>query len=309
MKLMIDGAWCGDVPEVTAEVAEKVDAHTGDFRGSVTAPERGRYHLYVSYACPFAHRVIIGRALKKLEGIVGMSVLQPHWNSPDGWVFGETALSTLDLAGNGFTHLHQAFSISRPDYTGRITVPILWDRTARRIVNDQSYEILFMLNDAFDGIGAAADIDLHPSSLRAEILALSEEIVRSVALGVYVIGGAQAQDTYDAAVATLFETLDSVERRLADGRAFLHGDAATITDVLLFTPMVRFDAVYNPLFRVARRRLVDLPHLFEWTRRFHRLPGVAETVRFDHILRHYYDDWAPRNPRLIPVLPDRDFRS
>lgn len=309
MKLMVAGVWQGDVAEVTSEIAGKIGAHASDFRGSITAPERGRYHLYVSYACPFAHRVIIGRALKRLEGIVGMSVLHPHWNSGDGWIFGETALSTPDLGGNGFTHLHQAFSISRSDYTGRITVPILWDRTARRIVNDQSYEILFMLNDAFDGIGAAADVDLHPSPLRAEIQALSEEIVRNVALGVYVIGHAQTQDTYDAAVGTLFETLEGVERRLADGRAFLHGAAATITDVLLFTPMVRFDSVYNPLFRVARKRLVDFPRLFEWARRFHRLPGVAETVRLDHILRHYYDDWAPRNPRLIPVLPDRDFRS
>ena len=314
MKLMVDGIWRGDVAVPHPDLDAQRAIHAGLFRGRLSrdgaapfpAERGGRYHLYASYACPFAHRTLLARALLDLEGDVGLSVLHPVWNTRDGWVFGDTPFSTPDLAGNGFTHLHQAYAASAPCYTGKVTVPVLWDTRTHRIVSNESLDILHMLDDAFPG-----PLRLRPDSFAAEVDALGALIAADVASGAYAVGAARNQAEYDAATARLFGRLDALERRLADGRHFLHGSAPTASDVLLFTPLARFDAVYNPLFRASLRRLVDYPALSVWARRFHALPGVASTVRFDHILRHYHDgDWgvAARHD-IVPALPAVDYRT
>ena len=222
-------------------------------------------------------------------------------------MFGDTPLSTPDLAGNGFTHLHQTYAASAPCYTGKVTVPVLWDARARRIVSNESLDILHMLDDAFAG-----PLRLRPESIAAEVDTLGALIAADVASGAYAVGAARDQAEYDTAIGRLFGRLDALEARLAaDGRPFLHGSAPAASDVLLFTPLVRFDAVYNPLFRASLQRLVDYPALSAWARRFHALPGVAATVRFDHILRHYHDgDWGVATRHgIVPALPAVDYRT
>jgi glutathionyl-hydroquinone reductase len=310
MKLMLNGAWRGDVAP-TPELEAQRMIHAGSFRDRVTmngsssfAVEPGRYHLYVSHACPFSHRVTIAHAMKKLEGLVGLSVVHPIWDTPDGWIFGETDLSTPDRGGSGFLHLHEAYRASRPNYTGKVIVPVLWDQKSRRIVNNESLEIAEMLNHAFDGIGGDPQVDLYPQALRSEIDVLNLRITRSLATGVYAVAAARDQVEYDGAIDELFGFLEECETRLADGRRFLLGDQLTLADVLVFTPLVRFDAVYNPLFRASRKRLVDYSRLTGLVKRIYDLPGVAATVRLDHILTHYYDgDWAVASRRGIVPHP------
>jgi putative glutathione S-transferase len=317
MKLMIEGVWRGDV-EPSLELSSQRQIRAGLFRGWVSADgptgfpaEPGRYHLYVSYACPFAHRVILARMLKRLEPVIGMSVLHPIWNTPEGWVFGDGPLATTDGAGHGFTRLHQVYAAAEPAYTGKVTVPVLWDRRTRRIVSNESADILDMLSTAFDQVGGDRRVDLAPEALRSEIDSLNAQLSTWLARGVYAVGGARNQAAYDRAVSDLFGLLDRLEARLSDGRRFLHGEPLTTSDVIAFTPLVRFDAVYNPLFRASRKRLIDYPRLSAWTRRVYDLPGIAETVRFDHILAHYHDgDWGVSCRRgIVPALPDVDFRS
>lgn len=308
-KLMIDGVWRGDVVE-TPEIAAKRADHAGNFSGVVTRcgaggfpAEPGRYHLYVSHACPFAHRVILAHSLKSLAGVVGVSVLDPRWNTPDGWTFGRSEHSTGDRAGNGFTHLHQAFSASRPDYTGRMTVPLLWDRGTRRIVSDDSRAIMTMLGSAFDAFCPEGSPDLYPVDLRTEIDGLSDEISAEVAIGAYRIGGAPDQAAYDVAEMRFFATLDRLDGRLGDGRSYLHGEHMTTSDILLFTPLLRFEPVYRPLFRALRRSLRDYAALSAWLDLMLASPAVGETVSVRAILVHYYDSWAPRNPGIVPTSP------
>jgi putative glutathione S-transferase len=317
MKRMIGGVWRGDV-EPSPELEAQRQIQAGLFRKRVSADgtsgfpaEPGRYHLYVSYACPFAHRVILARMLKRLEPVIGMSVLHPIWNTPEGWVFGDGPLATTDGAGHGFTHLHQAYAAAERAYTGKVTVPVLWDRRTRRIVSNESADILDMLSTAFDQVGGNRRVDLMPEALRSEIDQLNAQVSTSLARGVYAVGSAPRQAAYDRAISDLFGLLDRLEARLSEGRRFLHGEPFTTSDVIAFTPLVRFDAVYNPLFRASLKRLVDYPHLSAWTRRVYELPGVAETVRFDHILAHYHDgDWGVACRRgIVPALPDVDFRS
>jgi putative glutathione S-transferase len=249
--------------------------------------------------------------LKGLQTIVSLSILHPIWNTPAGWVFGDTPFSTRDGGGSGFTHLHHAYAASRPSYTGKVTVPVLWDSRTRQIVSNESLDILIMLNEAFDGVGGDARLDLYPQSLRGEIDVLNDRIARDLAGRVYAVAGATTQEQYDHENAALFAFLDDVERRLSDGRRFLLGEALTISDILAFTPLVRFDAVYNPLFRASLKRLVDYPRLATYVGHLYRLPGIAETVRFDHILMHSHDgDWGVANRRgIVPTVPQVDFRS
>jgi putative glutathione S-transferase len=216
------------------------------------------------------------------------------------------------MAGGGsFTHLHHAYTASRPSYTGKVTVPVLWDSRTRQIVSNESLDILMMFNDAFNGIGADPSVDLYPRFLRCAIDELNGRIARDLARRVYAIGAAMTQQQYDQENAALFAFLDDLELRLSDKRRFLHGETLTVSDILAFTPLVRFDAVYNPLFRANLKRLVDFPRLAALVGRVHRLPGVAESVRFDHILMHYHDgDWGVANRRgIIPAVPQVDFRS
>ena len=312
MKLMIEGTWRGDT-NPTPELDAQRMIHAGCFRDRITADgssafraEGGRYHLYVSPACPFSHRVIIVRALKRLTGLIGLSVLHPLWDRQDGWTFADNMLATIDGAGNGFRYLHEAYRASSPAYTGKVTVPVLWDLRSRRIVSNESLEIAQMLDRAFDDdAGGDRDIDLCPAHLTSAMDELNGRITRSLAVGVYSVAGAKDQREYDAAMDELFGFLDELDRRLADGRQFLLGTKPTLADILVYTPLVRFDAVYNPLFRASRRRLIDYPRLPALVRRIHGLPGVAETLRYDHILTHYYDgDWAVANRRgIVPELP------
>jgi len=199
MKLMINGVWRGDVEATPALNAERM-IDVGAFRDRVSADgssafpaEASRYHLYVSYACPFSHRVIVVHALKRLQGIVDLSVLHPLWDTLDGWVFGDTALSMPDGGGCGFKRLHEAYRASRPDYTGKVTVPVLWDRRDRRIVNNESLDIAKMFNRTFDHLGGDHEVDLYPESSRDDIDALNVRIARSLAKGVYEVAGAEGQ--------------------------------------------------------------------------------------------------------------------
>jgi putative glutathione S-transferase len=311
MKLMINGTWCGDVDTTPALDAQRM-IHAGLFRGRITADgssgfpaEAGRYHLYVSPACPFSHRVMMVRALKRLETVVGLSVLHPLWDTPDGWVFGDTSLSTVDRAGNGFRCLYEAYRASSPSYTGKVTVPVLWDQRSCHIVSNESLEIAHMLDEAFNGLGSDRGVDLCPADLKSAIDELNARITKSLAVGVYAVATARDQREYDAAMDELFGFLDELDRQLDDGRPFLLGDRPTLADVLAYPPLVRFDAVYNPLFRASRRRLTDYPRLPALVKRIHSLPGVAGTTRYEHILTHYYDgDWAVATRRgIVPELP------
>jgi putative glutathione S-transferase len=317
MKLMIDGIWRGDVVPPPEMAANRM-IHDGSFRHKITndgssafPAEPGRYHLFVSYACPFAHRTLVVRVLKRLDEIVPVSILHPIWDTPDGWAFDDTPLLTSDSAEIGFRFLYEAYRVTNPAYTGKITVPVLWDERTRQIVNNESIEIARMLNESFDAVGADQKVDLYPSVARSEIDALNVRIAKSLARGVYAIGQAKDQIEYDAAMNELFDFLDKMEAIAADGRTFLLGDQPTLADVMIFTPLVRFDGVYNPLFRASRKRLVDYPGLALLTRRIYDLPGVADTVRFDHILTHYYDgDWAVASRRGITPEPSAiDFRT
>lgn len=313
MKLMIDGTWRGDIappPGLAAMI------HDGQFRHGITGEgpfpaQPGRYHLYISYACPFAHRALLVHALKQLDALVPVSILHPIWDTPHGWAFGNGAMSTADLAGNGFAYLHEAYRLSNPRYTGKITVPVLWDRGTHQIVNNESIEIAWMLNDAFDPVGADRTVDLYPPALRPAIDGLNARTMQSLSKGVYAVGQAKDQDDYDAAITVLFGFLDEIEALLADGRPFLFGEHLTLADIVIFTPLVRFDGVYNPLFRASRRRLVDYRHLAALTRRIYGMPRVADTVRFDHILTHYHDgDWGVARRRgITPEPPQVDFRT
>jgi putative glutathione S-transferase len=317
MKLMINGTWRGDV-DPSPELDTRSMIHAGGFRDRVTADgssgypaEPGRYHLHVSPACPFSHRVIIVRALKRLEDVVGLSILHPIWDTPEGWVFADGDWSTIDGAGNGFLRLHEAYAASSPTYTGKVTVPVLWDKRTSRIVSNESLEIAHMLNDAFDGVGGDRGIDLCPTDLRPAMDQLNSQIGRSLSVGVYLVAGAKDQPEYDARMDVLFSFLDNLDNRLDDGRPFLLGERPTLADVLAYATLVRFDAVYNPVFRASRKRVVEYPYLPNLLGRIHDLPGVAETLRYDHILKHYYDgDWAVATRRgIVPELPAGNWLS
>lgn len=281
------------------------------FRGWVTADgssgfpaEPGRYHLYVSYACPWAHRTIIFRKLKGLENVVGMTVVDPI-RDERGWAFSD------DVGGpdpiNGFRFLAEAYHATDPGFDGRVTVPVLWDTKSRRIVNNESSEIIRMLNSEFNEWATADGGDFYPEAIREEIDAVNAEVYESVNNGVYRCGFAATQEAYDGAYEQLFAALDQLESRLAD-RRFLMGNAQSEADWRLFTTLVRFDPVYVCHFKCNERRLVDYPNLWAYTRDLYQTPGVAETVNFDHIKRHYYVTHRKINPTgVVPRGPVLDF--
>jgi putative glutathione S-transferase len=227
------------------------------------------------------------RALKALNEIVGVSVLHPLWDTSDGWVFGDTPMSTADGGGGGFLWLYEAYLAASPNYTGKVSVPVLWDKKTCTIVSNESLEIAHMLNDAFDGIGGDHSVDLCPSDLKQAMDELNPRIARSLAAGVYSVAGARNQWEYDEAMYELFGFLDDLDGQLRDGRRFLLGENPTLADVLVYATLARFDVVYNPLFRASRRRVIDYPHLPSLLRHVHELPRVAATLRYDHILTHY----------------------
>ena len=271
--------------------------------------EAGRYHLYVSLACPWAHRTLIVRELKGIgDDLLPVSVV--HWfMRENGWEFlpgaDETHAATTDPV-HGWRYMHQAYTTAMPDYTGRVTIPILWDKREETIVSNESSEIIRMLNSAFDDLGAKRDVDISPQALRREIDLVNEPIYHEVNNGVYKAGFATKQDAYEEAFDALFARLDALEDRLAKQR-WLVGDQMTEADIRLFTTLVRFDAVYFGHFKCNLRRIADYPNLSNYVRDLFQTPEIRRTVNFEHIKSHYYHSHETVNPtRIIPKGPDLD---
>jgi putative glutathione S-transferase len=269
--------------------------------GSTPYPvESGRYHLYVSLACPWAHRTIIVRALKGLEDAIGMTVVDPIRDEL-GWAFRDGDGSPTDPV-NGFHYLAEAYRATDPNYHGRVTVPVLWDTPTKRIVSNSDDDIMRMFETEFDML-ARHDVDLYPREHRAEIERLNELIYQTVNDGVYQAGFAATQEAYEPPARRVFETLDLLDARLAD-RRYLFGRAPVETDWRLFVTLVRFDAVYFGHFKCNLRRIVDYPNLSAYLRDLYQVRGVADTVNFDHIKRHYYVTHQELNPtRIVPIGP------
>jgi len=270
--------------------------------GFAAAPDR--YHLYVSLACPWAHRALIVRALKGLEEMLPVSVV--HWYMAEhGWTF-EPGPGVVPDPVHGVDRLYQLYQKADPSFTGRVTVPVLWDKQRDTIVNNESSEIIRMLNAAFDDLGAEPG-DYYPESLREEIDAVNERVYHTLNNGVYKSGFATTQEAYEEAVYPLFETLDWLEERLAASR-WLVGDTLTEADIRLFTTLVRFDPVYHGHFKCNLRQLKDYPNLWGFTRDLYQHPKIRATVNFEHIKKHYYQSHDTINPtRIVPAGPVLDF--
>jgi len=269
--------------------------------------EAGRYHLYVSYACPWAHRTLIYRALKGLEPLIGVSVVHPDMLA-EGWTFGRDFPGTTGDRLHGVAFLRDLYLRAAPRASGRVTVPVLWDRARDTIVSNESGEIIRMFNAAFDGITGNRQ-DFLPAPLRAGIDGVNARLYEGLNNGVYRAGFATTQAAYDAAVAEVFATLDWLEERLL-GRRYLMGAEVTEADWRLLPTLLRFDPVYHLHFKCNRRRLIDYPSLWGYTRDLYQYPGVAATVHLDHIVRHYHYSHATINPhRIIPANPVLDFAA
>ncbi len=318
MGLLIDGVWHPDGTDSKSE-AGRFKRKESAFRNWVTADggpgpgakggfraETGRYHLYVSLACPWAHRTLIMRALKGLEDAVTLSVV--HWlMGDDGWSFAEGPGVVGDPI-HGAAFLREVYLAADPTYTGRVTVPVLWDRETGTIVSNESAEILRMFNSAFDGVGAAGG-DYYPAALREEIDRVNARVYETVNNGVYKAGFATSQEAYEEAVGPLFDSLDWLEERLS-GQRWLAGARMTEADIRLFTTLVRFDPVYHGHFKCNLRRIADYPALLGLTRELFQIPGVAGTVDLGHIKRHYYGSHRGVNPTgIVPVGPAIDYAA
>lgn len=316
MGLLVDGVW-QDQWYDTSSTGGRFVRKASQFRNWITADgspgptgiggftaESGRYHLYISLACPWAHRTIIFRALKGLEKIIPVSVV--HWFMGEhGWTFAPGGGVIADPLFNA-QYLHEIYTRAEPKYTGRVTVPVLWDKQTQTIVNNESSEIIRMFNSAFDQVGAKPG-DYYPEALRDEIESLNDRIYNTVNNGVYKCGFATTQAAYEEAIKPLFETLDFLEERLSK-HCYLTGDQITEADWRLFTTLVRFDAVYVGHFKCNICRLVDYPNLWGYVRDLYQQPGVAETVNFAHIKKHYYQSHKTINPTgVVPIGPEIDF--
>ncbi|WP_108861295.1 glutathione S-transferase family protein [Ruegeria sp. Alg231-54] len=317
MGLLVDGKW-HDTWYDTKSTGGAFKRSAAQFRNWLTADgsagpsgkggfnaETDRYHLYVSLACPWAHRTLIFRELKGLNKHVSVSVVHPDMLDK-GWTFetDDHGATGDTLYGLGFAH--QIYTKADPTYSGRVTVPILWDKKQQTIVSNESSEIIRMFNSAFDGITGNPD-DYWPEAMRDEIEEVNARIYSNVNNGVYKSGFATSQQAYDAAVDPLFETLDWLEDRLASNR-YLMGDRLTEADWRLFTTLIRFDPVYHLHFKCNRRRLIDYPNLWAFTRELYQWLGVASTVNMHHIVRHYHYSHESINPhRIIPTNPVLDY--
>jgi len=316
MGLLVDGVWQDDVSRTK-------DGHfirpATQFRNWVTADgsagpsgqggfkaEAGRYHLYVSLACPWAHRTIIFRKLKGLENAISLSVVSPDMLK-DGWTFNKKEGSTGD-AVNGKSKLSEIYVLADARYTGRVSVPVLWDKQRRTIVNNESSEIIRMLNSAFDAC-TNVRTDYYPQALRAEIDRLNEFTYSNINNGVYRAGFATSQAAYEQAFRNLFDALDEIEQTLSRQR-YLAGNAITEADWRLFPTLVRFDAVYYAHFKCNWRHIYEYPNLSNYVRDLYQQPGVAETVSLAQIKRHYYFSQRQVNPTgIVPVGPQLDFSA
>ena len=266
--------------------------------------EAGRYHLYVSLACPWAHRTLIFRELMGLQDAISVDIVDYHM-SENGWEFKKRDGATGDSL-MGKDYLHQVYTEADPHYTGRVTVPVLWDKQKKTIVSNESAEIIRMFNSAFEDIADPAAPDFYPEGLKKEIDEINDLVYRTVNNGVYKAGFATEQDVYEENVGALFDTLDKLEDRLSKQR-YLVGDTLTEADWRLFTTLVRFDPVYVGHFKCNIRRIADYPNLYGYLRELYQVPGVAGTVDFLHIKNHYYGSHGTINPTgIVPVGPDMD---
>ncbi|MDK3020250.1 glutathione S-transferase family protein [Pseudodonghicola flavimaris] len=319
MGMLVDGIW-QDVWYDTKSTGGRFERSNAAFRNWITpdgragltgrdgfAAESGRYHLYVSLACPWAHRTLIFRKLKGLEDHISISVVHPEMLD-QGWSFLTDDHGATGDGLYGLDYAHQIYTRAKSDYSGRVTVPILWDKQRQTIVSNESSEIIRMFNSAFDGV-TGNTADFWPEALRDRIEAVNARIYDTVNNGVYKCGFATSQAAYDAAEAPLFDTLDWLEGHLAQNR-YLLGDSLTEADWRLFTTLVRFDLVYNHHFKCSRARIADYPNLWAYTRALYQVPGVAETVGVEHIVRHYYYSHPTINPnRIVPMLTTPDFAA
>ncbi len=270
------------------------------------AAEPDRYHLYVSYACPWAHRTLIFRTLKGLEPTISVSIVHPLMPA-ESWVFGEYPGATEDHVNNA-NYLYENYLLADPHFNGLVTVPVLWDKKRGTIVNNESSEIIRMLNSAFNEF-ATGDVDYYPEALREEIDKINTIVYDNVNNGVYRAGFATTQQAYDKAFDRLFNTLDLLEQKLASQR-YLVGDQITEADWRLFTTLVRFDAVYYNHFKTNKKRLIDYPNMWAYTRELYQTPGVEQTVNMDHIKYHYFASHRSINPTgIVPKGPDIDFNA
>lgn len=318
MGLLVDGQWQDKWYDTKASEG-RFEREDAGFRNWVTADgsagpsgvggfkaEPNRYHLYVSLACPWAHRTTIYRKLKGLEDMISLSIVHPFMGDK-GWTFSEGTGVIADPIVKA-DYLYEVYIAAKPDYTGRVTVPILWDKKTNTIVSNESSEIIRMFNSAFDEVGATA-VNFLPTELLAEIDTVNEFVYSAVNNGVYKAGFATTEAAYREAVVTLFDALDTLEARLVDQR-YLLGNTITEADWRLFTTLVRFDAVYVGHFKCNIRRIVDYPNLWGYLRDLHQVPGIEETVSIEHIKAHYYTSHANINPtRIIPVGPLLDFNA
>ena len=313
--MLVDGKWTADWHPVQATDAKggfvrqisgfrnwiTPDGSAGPTGKAGFKAEAGRYHLYVGLICPWASRTLIGRKLKKLDAAISVSVVEPTL-SDEGWRFGDYPGSDRDDL-NGATYLHEIYTKADPHYTGRATVPVLWDEQRKTIVNNESADILRMLNSGFGTLGDMT-VDLYPEELRAEIDGLNERIYPRLNNGVYRAGFATTQIAYQEAFAEVFAMLDELEQRLDGNGPFLLGHRLTEADVKLFVTLVRFDAAYNGLFKCNLRRLIDYPALSRYLERMLSVPGIRETVSIDHIKRGYYSIKALNPSGIVPLGPE-----
>ncbi|WP_193182137.1 glutathione S-transferase family protein [Nisaea sediminum] len=312
MGALVDGKW--EIGQVGSSGRngkfERKDSTFRDFvedrPGARFAPESGRYHLYVSYACPWAHRTLIARKLKGLEPHIGFSVVDPLMGD-DGWAFGDDPDATDDPI-NGARFLREVYTAADPRFTGKVTVPVLWDKREGTIVSNESSEILRMFNAAFNGLeGVDASLDLYPEPLRQEIDAVNERIYRDINNGVYRSGFAGTQEAYEEAFDAVFSRLDEMEERLGRNR-YLVGDRITEADWRFFVTLIRFDAVYLTHFMCNRKRIEDYHNLSNYLRELYQVPGVVDTVNVRHIKEHYFRSHESLNPKgIVPKGPELDF--
>ncbi|MFT6675779.1 MAG: putative glutathione S-transferase [Sulfitobacter sp.] len=319
MGLLVEGKW-QDKWYDTKSSNGAFERSAAQFRNWVTADgaagpsgeagfkaESGRYHLFVSYACPWAHRALIFRQIKDLGDHIGISVVHPDMLQ-DGWTFETSADGTTGDTLFGADFARDIYTRADPEFSGRVTVPVLWDKARNTIVSNESSEIIRMFNSAFDAVTDNKD-DYWPAAKRDAIAAVNDRVYDTLNNGVYKSGFATTQSAYDAAVYPLFETLDWIEDILSRHR-YLTGDQITEADWRLFTTLIRFDLVYHQHFKCNRKRIVDYPNLWAYTRELYQWPKVAATVNFDHIVRHYHYSHDTINPnRIIPINPQLDFNA
>lgn len=316
MGLLVEGQW-RDKWYDTDESGGAFERESAQLRNWVTADgaagptgdsgfkaESGRYHLYVCLACPWAHRTLIFRQLKQLESHISVSTVSPDMLE-NGWTFNQDEGSSGDDL-YGFQFMHQLYTRNKADYTGRVTVPVLWDKKQERIVSNESAEIIRMFNSAFNDITGDTQ-DFFPEGKRDEIESVNALVYENINNGVYRCGFATTQEAYEEAYDSLFQALDTVESKLAT-QPYLAGETITEADWRLFTTLIRFDAVYHGHFKCNRQRLEDFPAISNYVKALYQWPGVADTVNFEHIKRHYYFSHTMINPtQVVPVGPDIDF--